>query len=282
MDERSRADAPPLCFEKWSSLGNDYVVIERMRGNGPISAADVRSLCARHDGVGADGVLELMREEEPIVGSIRIVNPDGSDAELSGNGTRQAILYMVRHGWTSRTNFDVSAPSGVLSAEILDSNTSRVALGHAKVHDASLRFFDLDAVHVVIGNPQTSLRASTAAALDLFDLGTLGSVVENSPQFPERTNVSVWTLLEPNVIKARIWERGVGLTNSSGTGACGAAIAHYLESGQRQVSVQMAGGTLLVDLEELAPGLLGVTLTGTASPIFQGSWTPPDRSSKLQ
>lgn len=278
MTVTSFEGAPLLNFEKWDSLGNDYLIIERTPSQNAISAAEVRAMCARNGGVGADGVLEVTREDGPFVGSIRIVNPDGSDAELSGNGTRQAILYMVRHGWTGDKTFDVLSPSGRLSAVILDSHTSRVALGRARVLNASLRFLDLTAVHVVIGNPQTALRIPSVEALNRLDLANLGSVVENSPQFPNRTNVSVWTPVSPSLINARIWERGVGLTTASGTGACGAAIAHYLESGQRHVNVLMAGGTLLVEIDEVGPSVFDVTLTGTASPIFQGSWVRRDRS----
>ncbi|TFD23244.1 diaminopimelate epimerase [Cryobacterium lyxosi] len=278
MTSTSFDDAPLLHFEKWDSLGNDYLIIERTSSQIAISAVEVRAMCARNGGVGADGVLEVMRENNPIVGSIRIVNPDGSDAELSGNGTRQAILYMVRHGWTNEKTFDVLAPSGKLSAVILDSRTSRVALGRARVLSSSLRFLELNAVHVVIGNPQTALRIASVEALNALDLASLGSAVENSLQFPNRTNVSVWTPVSPSRINARIWERGVGLTSASGTGACGAAIAHYLESGQRHVNVLMAGGTLLVEIDEVGPSVIDVTLTGTASPIFQGSWVRRDRS----
>lgn len=278
MTATSFDDAPLLHFEKWDSLGNDYLIIERTSSQIAISAVEVRAMCARNGGVGADGVLEVMRENDPIIGSIRIVNPDGSDAELSGNGTRQAILYMVRHGWTNEKTFDVLTPSGKLSAVILDSRTSRVALGRARVLSSSLRFFELNAVHVVIGNPQTALRIASVEALNALDLASLGSAVENSLQFPNRTNVSVWTPVSPSRINARIWERGVGLTSASGTGACGAAIAHYLESGQRHVNVLMAGGTLLVEIDEVGPSVIDVTLTGTASPIFQGSWVRRDRS----
>lgn len=278
MTSTSFDDAPLLHFEKWDSLGNDYLIIERTSSQIAISAVEVRAMCARNGGVGADGVLEVMRENNPIVGSIRIVNPDGSDAELSGNGTRQAILYMVRHGWTNEKTFDVLTPSGKLSAVILDSRTSRVALGRARVLSSSLRFLELNAVHVVIGNPQTALRIASVEALNALDLASLGSAVENSLQFPNRTNVSVWTPVSPSRINARIWERGVGLTSASGTGACGAAIAHYLESGQRHVNVLMAGGTLLVEIDEVGPSVIDVTLTGTASPIFQGSWVRRDRS----
>lgn len=278
MTSTSFDDAPLLHFEKWDSLGNDYLIIERTSSQIAISAVEVRAMCARNGGVGADGILEVMRENNSIVGSIRIVNPDGSDAELSGNGTRQAILYMVRHGWTSEKTFDVLTPSGKLSAVILDSRTSRVALGRARVLSSSLRFLELNAVHVVIGNPQTALRIASVEALNALDLASLGSAVENSLQFPNRTNVSVWTPVSPSLIRARIWERGVGLTSASGTGACGAAIAHYLESGQRHVNVLMAGGTLLVEIDEVGPSVIDVTLTGTASPIFQGSWVRRDRS----
>ncbi|MGV2853016.1 diaminopimelate epimerase [Glutamicibacter sp. AGC13] len=259
-------------FEKWVALGNDYLIIERDAAEPSMTAAEVVTFCNRHEGPGADGVLEVMRGSDNNVGSIRIINPDGSDAELSGNGTREAIMYMFRKGWTDRTEFQVSAPSGILSAHILGSDKCRVKLGDAVVRFPDLRFFELPAVHIRIGNPQTPLRVGSLTELQNIDLAQVGHAVENDPMFEGRTNVSVWTPVNEGVIRARIWERGVGLTDSSGTGATGAAIAYFLESGCRKVQVQMPGGELLVEITEGSSGNLSIDLTGTARRVYRGFW----------
>jgi len=258
-------------FEKWVALGNDYVIIERSTNQMGITADAVRAICDRHQGVGADGVLELTRTSGSTVGDVRIVNPDGSDAELSGNGTREAILYMARHDWSSETTFTVGTPSGLLRAEILSPTRSRVLLGQATVRHEHMTFYERDAVHIVIGNPQTAIRMKSEADLELQELDTIGRTIETDIRFADRTNVSLWTPITESLIAARIWERGVGHTQSSGTGATGAAVAHFLETGQSQVAVAMAGGTLLVEIEP-APEGLRIFLTGDASPVFSGTW----------
>jgi diaminopimelate epimerase len=259
-----------LPFEKWQALGNDYVIVERDRLPSPLTADLVRRLCDRHAGIGADGVLELAPADEPgFVARLRIFNPDGSEAELSGNGAREAILYLRRAGWTDARQFSIQTIAGEIRPTILSETTCRVDMGRAILrHEGESNGFRFQ--HVAIGNPQTAIHLPSAEAVDALDLATAGPPIETDPQFPARTNVSWWAEVEPGVIRARIFERGVGETQSSGTGACGAAIAYVLRGGDSPVTVRLDGGELEVDVGED----LHVDLTGWAVPVFRGELDP--------
>ena len=123
-------------------------------------------------------------------------------------------------------------------------------------------------MHLTIGNPQTAIALARPEDVDALELATVGPPIERDPRFPNRTNVSWFAELEPGVIRARIFERGVGETRSSGTGACGAAVAYVLRGGDAPVTVRLDGGELEVDVGED----LHVDLTGRAVPVFAGDW----------
>jgi diaminopimelate epimerase len=119
-------------FEKWHALGNDYVIVEAADLPGPLTVDVVRALCDRHTGIGADGVLELSRPDEPgFVARLRIFNPDGSEAELSGNGAREAIMYLRHRGWTEQAQFSIQTVAGEIRPTILSDTTCRVDMGRA-------------------------------------------------------------------------------------------------------------------------------------------------------
>jgi diaminopimelate epimerase len=269
-------------FEKWQALGNDYVIVEDA-----VTADLVREVCDRHFGVGADGVLQLEPPDEPgFVARLRIFNPDGSEAELSGNGARQAILYLRQRGWTTADTFSIQTIAGEIRPTITGPTTCRVDMGRASLTskdypggppDGTGIVEDLDFQHVSIGNPQCAIRVPTLDELEALDLQDLGPRIENADLFPNRTNTSFWTEFTPGRIRARIFERGAGETLSSGTGACGAAVAHVLRGGDSPVTVVLDGGELEVDVDES----LHVDLTGWAVPVFRGDLirsdeTPPE------
>ena len=119
-------------FEKWQALGNDYVIVERDALPAPLTSAAVRAICNRHTGVGADGVLELAPADAPgFVARLRIFNPDGSEAELSGNGARQAILYLRRAGWTDQRQFSIQTVAGEIRPTITGETSCTVDMGRA-------------------------------------------------------------------------------------------------------------------------------------------------------
>jgi diaminopimelate epimerase len=250
-------------FEKWQALGNDYLIVTE-----PIGADEVRRLCDRHAGVGADGVLAVSAPDEPgFVARVRIFNPDGSEAELSGNGVRQAILYLHRRGWTDARRFSVQTAAGEIRSTILDERTCRVDMGRARIGEEA-EAGGHRGQEVLIGNPQFAILLDSVEAVEAVDLPAVGPAIESDPRFPGRTNVSFWAALGPALIRARIFERGVGETLSSGTGAIGAAVAHVLRGGDSPVSVRLDGGELEVDVAED----FHVDLTGWAEPVCAGEW----------
>ena len=306
--------------EKWQALGNDYLILEADELPFALTPARVRRLCDGHLGVGADGVLLLGRAQRPEhVADLRIFNPDGSEAELSGNGTRQAILYLRRRGWTDRDEFAIGTAAGEIRPAITGVDTCRVDMGSASLTSKDFPGGPPDGVaelgakgvwedetwlfrHVSIGNPQCAIRVGSEEELDELDLNVIGPEIEGHALFPNRTNVSWYTELDEDLsgspdeedstatpasspdaspatqpvrIRARIYERGVGETLSSGTGATGAAVAYVMEktggepprSGESaQVTVLLDGGELEVEVGEG----LHVHLTGWARPVFAG------------
>jgi diaminopimelate epimerase len=270
-------------FEKWQALGNDYLIVEQEALVFELTPARVRRLCEGHFGVFADGVLLLARSEDPrFVADLRIFNPDGSEAELSGNGAREAILYLRHRGWTEEDVFSIHTAAGEIRPTITGPDTCRVDMGHASLTskdyplglpdgvgelDAGGRIWSFQ--HVSIGNPQCAIHVADLKELRALNLPALGPEIEGHESFPNRTNVSWYTETEPNRIRARIFERGVGETLSSGTGASGAAVAHHLR--ERAVSsaltVALDGGELEVEVGEE----LHINLTGWAKPVFSGT-----------
>jgi diaminopimelate epimerase len=291
-------------FEKWQALGNDYLILERDELAFELTPARVRRLCEGHFGVFADGVLELSRAEDAVhVADLRIFNPDGSEAELSGNGAREAILYLRRRGWTEESTFSIHTAAGPIRPTITGSFTCRVDMGQARLASPDFPSGPPDGVaelllsgddshgapaqtvrrlrfqHVSIGNPQCAISVPDSAALAALDLNLVGPPIEGHPDFPNRTNVSWYTELDagpPARIRARIFERGVGETLSSGTGATGAAIAYLLGANAdrgahagalgARVIVLLDGGELEVEVDED----LHVHLSGWALPVFEG------------
>jgi diaminopimelate epimerase len=255
-------------LEKWQALGNDYIIVEERHLPSALTPARIRLLCDRHRGVGADGILLLSAADEPgFVARLRIFNPDGSEAELSGNGAREAIMYLHRRGWTDAREFSIQTVAGELRPRIESETRCTVDMGRARLRGAG----ELEAdgrrwayQHIEIGNPQTAIRVAHRAELETLDLPAIGPAIERHELFPRRTNVSWWSELAPDAIRARIFERGVGETLSSGTGATGAAIAHVLRGGDSPVTVHLDGGELIVDVGED----LHVDLAGWAVPVF--------------
>ena len=277
-------------FEKWQALGNDYLIVEQDELPFELTAARIRRLCEGHYGVYADGILLLAKPADAEdVADLRIFNPDGSEAELSGNGAREAILYLRHRGWTGADSFSIHTAAGRIRPQIMGPDRCRVDMGHASLSsedfpggppdgrgsvEAGGRTWDFR--HVSIGNPQCAIAVPSEEELVKADLGTLGPPIEGSPQFPNRTNVSWYTELEPGSpdgdarIRARIFERGVGETLSSGTGATGAAVAYVASNGSptgtTRVAVALDGGELEVEVD---PDLR-VHLSGWALPVFAG------------
>jgi diaminopimelate epimerase len=267
-------------FEKWQALGNDYLILEAAALPWPLTPGRVRRLCDPHTGVGADGVLLLSEPDEPgFVARLRIFNPDGSEAELSGNGAREAVLYLRRAGWTDADTFSIQTAAGEIRPTITGPTTAMIDMGRARLRSddfpsgddsgggrLSAGGRDWSFQHVSIGNPQCVIFVADPEELASLDLRALGPPIERHELFPNRTNVSWVAEVEPGAIRARIFERGVGETMSSGTGASGAAVAHVLRGADPQVTVRLDGGELDVEVGEH----LHVNLSGWAAPVYRG------------
>jgi diaminopimelate epimerase len=268
-------------FEKWQALGNDYVILESEALPWELTPARAARICDPHFGVGSDGVLLLGRSEDPRhVAELRIFNPDGSEAELSGNGAREAILYLRRHGWTDAETFSILTAAGPITPTITSERTCSVEMGRASTRSkdfpsggedgrgtlvAGGRAWDFQ--HVSIGNPQCAIVVEEG--LEDLDLGAVGPDIEADEQFPNRTNVS-FLEIDGSRVRARIFERGVGETLSSGTGASGAAVTAFLRGAASPITVELDGGELEVEVSEG----LDVRLSGWAEPICAGELSP--------
>ena len=264
-------------FEKWQALGNDYVIVERDALPWELTPGRVRLICAPHFGVGSDGVLLLshLRGGEHVA-ELRIFNPDGSEAELSGNGAREAALYLRRAAWTDADEFSIHTVAGEIRPRITSATSCAIAIGRARTSSDDYPSGNVDGIgalqaggrewrfrHVSVGNPQCVIEVGDE--VEDLDLTAIGPGIEHHELFPNRTNVS-FTRVDGSTVRARIYERGVGETMSSGTGACGAAVAAVLDGARSPISVRLDGG----ELEVAVDGELEVTLTGPAEPVFTG------------
>ncbi len=266
-------------FEKWQALGNDYVIVEERELPFELTPGRVRLICAPHTGVGSDGVLLIREADDPgLVAEVRIFNPDGSEAELSGNGVRQAAMYLRRNGWTDEDSFSVRTAAGEIRPRI-HGELCTMEIGRARLRAESdypdgpedgtgtlaSAGRDFAFQFVQVGNPQVSIEAGDG--LEELDLQRYGPGIERHELFPNRTNVSFWRRTGDAEIRARIFERGVGETLASGTGATGAAVAATLRGVEAPVTVALDGGELVVDVGED----LNVEMTGWARPVYAGT-----------
>jgi len=268
-------------FEKWQALGNDYVIIERGALPWELTPERIRRLCEPHSGIGADGILLISESDDPAsVAEVRIFNPDGSEAELSGNGVRQAVLYLERANRVGSAGggggFAVLTKAGRIEATLAGRDTATLGLGRASVTSPDYPGGPADGrgtlaaggrewafQHVSIGNPQCVI--DVGDEVEELDLAAIGPGIESADLFPNRTNVS-FIRVDGAKVRARIFERGVGETAASGTGASGAAVAAFIRGAPSPITVALDGGELEVEISEE----LDVRLTGTASCVYRG------------
>jgi diaminopimelate epimerase len=250
-------------FSKWHGLGNDYLLVQRADLGTPLTGDQVRRLCDYHFGVGSDGVLEVVAangSEAEVV----IWNPDGSTAELSGNGTRIAARWLARRSGAETVRIRVG-PREVV-ATMQGGLDVAMEMGPVEVGDPEQLDLDgetLEFTPASVGNPHAVVRREP----DRESLLRLGPQIENHGRFPERTNVQLVRVDGPNDITVGVWERGAGETLSSGTSAVAtAAVAVARGWCETPVTVHLAGGDLVVELDEA----MEARLTGPAQEIFSG------------
>lgn len=233
-------------LSKWHALGNDYLLVEPGELSAPLTPSAVRRLCDYHYGVGSDGLLEITALEGAAA-DVRIWNPDGSTAELSGNGARIVAAWLARRSGSDRVTVRLAGRSA--EAELRD---GQIVLDVGVVAVGEMETLDIGGEHVEftpvsVGNPHAVIRREPERG----ELRRLGPRVERDSRFPERTNVQLVRVDGEHELTIGVWERGAGETLSSGTSAVAAAAAAVAHGWcASPVRVRLPGGELLVELDE--------------------------------
>lgn len=258
----------PHQFVRSHGLGNDYLVVDGATFGVELTPERIRRICDRHLGVGSDGILELVPPPEGFGAAVRIHNPDGSEAEKSGNGVRIFAKFLFDHGYAPPDlPVKIHTLGGPVEAHPVsrgrDRTVLRVSMGRVSFRCADLPMTGADewiereltvgdrrfkATCLSVGNPHAVL---LDAPFDEATARAYGPLVENHPQFPRRTNVQLVQVVDRATVKALIWERGAGWTLSSGSSSCAVAAA-CVRAGltDRHVKVVMPGGALDVVVHE--------------------------------
>ncbi len=250
-------------FWKWHALGNSYLLVRRADLGRPLTPELARRLCDLRYGIGADGVLEVLRDEGARA-DVLIWNPDGSRAEFSGNGSRIAAAWVAERAGTPQVTVAVDGrayPAAVRGDGTIAMGVGDVEVGEIETVELGDERVELTAVSV--GNPHAVVRSPA----DREELLRLGPQLETHPRFPERTNVQLVRVEGPREITVLVWERGAGETSASGSSAVAAASAAVTNGWcESPVTVHMPGGDLRVELDEENR----ITLVGPAEPICEG------------
>ena len=250
-------------FSKWHGLGNDYLLVQRSDLEAPLTPDRVQRLCDYHFGVGSDGVLEVVSADGNQA-EVVIWNPDGSTAELSGNGTRIAARWLARRSGADTVRIQVGPREVVARMREgleVETDMGRVEVGEPELLD--IEGAEVEFTPASVGNPHAVIRLEP----DRDALLRLGPRVENHTRFPDRTNVQLVRVDSPHELTVGVWERGAGETLSSGTSAVAtAAVAVARGWCESPVTVHLAGGDLVVALDENGTA----RLTGAAQEIFIG------------
>ena len=276
-----------LRFAKYQGTGNDFVLIDGLDEPLPIVdwPAVANFLCDRHYGVGADGVLLLSRGAAAPF-AMRVLNADGSEPQMCGNGIRCLARYLHDSGRVGQGAFEVETGAGVIRPEVLPDLQVRVDMGKPRLTRSEIPMLGPPDERVVeepigagfgtvlvtavsMGNPHAIMFVPDVDAIPLRDWGPR---IERHEMFPERTNVEFVQVMGPNHANMRVWERGSGITLACGTGACATLVAGVLAGRmERDAVIHLPGGPLAIRWEEDGH----VWLTGPAEPVFTGEVTLP-------
>jgi len=252
-------------FQKYHALGNDYLVLPPDQLNGELSEEEIRLICHRNFGLGSDGILLGPLPSEKAQFGLKIYNPDGSEAEKSGNGLRIFSLYLWNNGQVTADPFSIETLGGVVQSQILDgprkisvemgqvrfqsdvipvAGESREVIGETIEADGDTFTYNA----ATIGNPH--------CVIPLDDISKelacrIGPHIENHPNFPHRINMQLLKVLDRNTIQIEIWERGAGYTLASGSSSsAAAAVAHKLGHVDRDILVKMPGGEIEISIKD--------------------------------
>jgi diaminopimelate epimerase len=270
-----------FAFTKYHALGNDYLVIEPKNLPSPLTAAQIRMICHRNFGIGSDGILVGPSPSKKAQFAMRIYNPDGSEAEKSGNGLRIFSRYLWDKKLVRAEEFSVETKGGIVHAAILErGRVVRVDMGKVSFWSDEIpvagprREVINEPIHLrgerfnfcaaTVGNPHCVLPLQRISA----DLARqIGPQLETHARFPNRTNVQLMKVLDRNTIQIEIWERGAGYTLASGSSSsAAAAVAHRLGLCDRRITVQMPGGKIEIEIGDD----YAIRMTGGVTKVADG------------
>lgn len=271
-------------YVKYHALGNDYIVIDPNRTRLNLTQENIQLICHRNFGIGSDGILY-----GPILDGdsikLRILNPDGSEAEKSGNGIRIFSRYLFDQGYINTNSFTLDTLGGKVLVTILDGKGEliRVDMGDVTFLSESIPVAGLsrEVVDEVLELDKGSFRITCLSIgnphcvfpMDIISEGLakeLGPVIETHPMFPNRINIQFLKILNRKNIRIEIWERGAGYTLASGSSSCAAASAAFkLGLVDRQVKVHMPGGVIDIDINPDGH----VHMTGSVSSVASGTFS---------
>ena len=263
-------------FEKWQGCGNDFVLIDR-RESGSIGGVDVKTICDRHYGIGADGVIYIL-PSNVAEARMRIFNADGSEAEMCGNGIRCFTKFLL--DGKAKKKLKVETGAGILTVKVIGENVTVdmgepilnakkipvAGYGEEKVIGEEIevdgQIFKMTCVSM--GNPHCVIFVDDVEKIALAELGKKFEVHE---KFPKHTNTEFVQVVGENILRMRVWERGSGITLACGTGACATAVAANLNNlSGKSAEVRLDGGTLKIEWQNDNH----IYMTGAAEKVFSG------------
>ena len=272
-------------FFKYHALGNDYIVIDPNRNEISLTEANIQRICHRNFGVGSDGILYGPTFNGDEI-SLIILNPDGSEAEKSGNGIRIFSKYLFDESYIEDKRFKLQTLGGEVAVEILDNRARRIKVdmgtvtfvsdeipvsgARREVVDETLAVGDEEfkVTCASVGNPHCVIPMPEISRKLALELGPL---VENHPLFPNKINVQLLKVIDRRNIRIEIWERGAGYTLASGSSSCAAAsAAHKLGHADSELTVHSPGGE--IDIEMKSDG--HIFMTGAVTGVMSGNFKP--------
>ena len=272
-------------FVKTHGLGNEYIVLDEESISFKLTEKAIQRICNVNFGIGSDGILLKVKSGKADFG-LKIFNPDGSEAEKSGNGLRIFCKYVYDYGFTSNKEFTVETKGGIVRANIVGETSNKKAkrisvdMGKANFNSKEIptsfimeevvgEKLDVDDKEyevncVSMGNPHCVIIKDN---LDIDEIKTYGKLIENHEMFPNRTNVQFAKVLSRNEVEILIWERGAGFTLASGSSSC--AVASVLKKKNlvdNEIKIKMLGGALIIEIDDE----WNVRMTGEVRQIAEG------------
>lgn len=273
-------------FVKGHGLGNEYIVFDQASINFELSKPAIQRLCNINFGIGSDGILLVVPSSKADFG-FRVFNPDGSEAEKSGNGLRIFCKFLYDYGYTTQKQFTVETKGGIVSASIAQTDarnkaslvTVDMGIPTFKAREIPVIFpaeeiiaekmgfggreYEINCVSV--GNPHCTIIKDN---LDINEIKTIGSIIENHSMFPNRINVQFAKVINRNEAEILIWERGAGFTLASGSSSCAVSSVLYKRGlVDNNVTIKMLGGVLKIAIQDD----WNIRMTGPVRQICEGT-----------